>query len=197
MPAEMVVALTDERCGQMWQQLAPMSPQDVHSHFTMRMVGGSALKPTARAKKEEALQMGQVLGQFGKAVPAAVLVLMKVFERAFDEIVITQEDWAMIRGSIEKQMQPDQPDQQQGPQGDQIAEMEQQINQLPPEAKQAIGAATAKGVPIRQAVEEVMMRVNQGKQNRVTEIANQHAVPKQPSIARGQANGTPPGIPQQ
>jgi hypothetical protein len=196
MPAEMVVALTDERCGQMWQQLAPMSPQDVHSHFTMRMVGGSALKPTARAKKEEALQMGQVLGQFGKAVPAAVLVLMKVFERAFDEIVITQEDWAMIRGSIEKQMAPDQ-EQQQQPQGDQIAEMEQQINQLPPEAKQAIGAATAKGVPIRQAVEEVMMRVNQGKQNRVTEIANQHAVPKQPSIARGQANGTPPGIPQQ
>ena len=41
--------------------------------------------------------MGEVLGQFGKSVPASMIVLLRVFERAFDEIVITQEDWAMIR----------------------------------------------------------------------------------------------------
>jgi hypothetical protein len=196
MPAEMVGILTDDKCGEIWSMVTPMSPQDLHSKVAMRMVGGSALKPTARAKKEEALQMGQILGQFGKAVPASVLVLMKVMERAFDELVITQEDWAMIRASVEKQLQPEQPEQQQQPGGDKIAEMEQMINQLPPAAKQAIGAATAKGVPIRQAVEEVMMKVQQSKQNRVTEIANESATPKQPSIARGQPNGTAQGIPQ-
>jgi hypothetical protein len=42
-----------------------------------------------------------------------------------------------------------------------------------------------------------MMRVNQGQQNRVQEIANTSATPKQPSIARGQPNGAPQGIPQQ
>ena len=41
-------------------------------------------------------------------------------------------------------------------------------NQLPPQAKKAVGDATAKGVPIRQAMEEILMRVQQSKQNRVT-----------------------------
>jgi hypothetical protein len=176
--------------------MTPMTPQEFQSKFSLRMVGGSALKPTARAKKEEALQMGQVLGQFGKAVPATMLIILRMFERAFDEVVITEEDWAMLRASVEKQLAPEEPEQQQQPGGDQVAEMEQQLNQLPPQAKQAIGAAMAKGVPIRQAVEEVMMRVQQGKQNRVTEIANEHATPKQPSINRGQTNGAPQGVPQ-
>jgi hypothetical protein len=196
MPAEMVGALIEDKCGEIWSKMTPMAPQELRSKFSMRMVGGSALKPTSRAKKEEAMQMGQVLGQFGKAVPASILVLMRVFERAFDEMVITEEDWAMLRMSVEKQLAPEQPEQQQQPQGDQVAEMERVINQLPPEAKAAIGQATAKGVPIRQAVEEVMMRVQQSKKNRVTEIANQSATPKQPSIARGQPNGTAQGLPQ-
>lgn len=200
MNAEMVAALIDDKCGQIWQQFTPMSPQELHAKFSLRVVGGSALKPTARAKKEEAMQMGQVLGQFGKAVPAAVLVMMKVFERAFDEMVITEEDWALIRASIEKQLAPEEPPPQapqQPPGGDQVAEMEQMINQLPPEAKHAIGTATAKGVPIRQAVEEVMMRVEQSKKNRTTEIANQYGTPKIPDRAKGMTNGAPQGIPQQ
>jgi|SRR6188508_1260092 hypothetical protein len=195
MPAEMVAALIEDKMGEIWGAMTPMAPSEFQAKFSLRMVGGSALKPTARAKKEEAVQIGQVLGQFGKAVPASILVMMRVFERAFDEIVITEEDWALIRASIEKQLQPEQEQQpQQG--GDQLAEVEQQINQLPPQAKQALGAAMAKGVPIRQAMEEIMMRVQQGQQNRVTEIANTSATPKQPSINRGQANGAPQGVPQ-
>jgi hypothetical protein len=197
MTADVVAALIDDKCGEIWSQFTPMTPSDLHSKFSVRMVGGSALKPTARAKKEEALQMGQVLGQFGKAVPAAVLVLMKVMERAFDELVITEEDWKMIHASIEKQLAPEPEAPPEQPGGDQIAEMEQLFNQLPPQAKKAVGDATAKGVPIRQAMEEIMMRVQQSKQNRVTEISNQHATPKQPSIARGQQNGAPQGLPQQ
>jgi len=193
MSAEMVGALIEDKCGEIWSQFTPMTPQELRSKFSMRMVGGSALKPTSRAKKEEAIQIAQVLGQFGKAVPATMLIILKVFERAFDEITITQEDWAMLRQTVEKQLAPEQPEQ---PQGDQLAEMEQVINQLPPQAKAAIGQATAKGVPIRQAVEEVMMRVQQSKQNRVTEIHNQSATPTQPSIARGQPNGAASGIPQ-
>jgi len=197
MSKEMVAALIEDKSAEVWAALTPMSPQDLHAKFSLRMVGGSALKPTARAKKEEAIQIAQVLGQFGKAVPATMLIILKVFERAFDEVVITEEDWAMIRASVEQQLQPEQPEQQQQPGGDQIAEMEQMINQLPPQAKAAIGQATAKGVPIRQAVEEVMMRVQQSKQNRVTEISNEQATPKMPSNMRGQPpNGTPQGLPQ-
>ena len=107
MSAEMVAALIDEKSGELWGQVMPMSPYEFHQQFTLRCVGGRALKPTARAKKEEAMQVGQVLGQFGKSVPAAMLVMMRVFERAFDEIVVTQEDWAMIRASIEKQLEPE------------------------------------------------------------------------------------------
>jgi len=204
MPAEMVGALTDPKCAEMWSQAMPMSPYEFHQLFTLRCVGGSALKPTARAKKEEAMQVGQVLGQFGKAVPAAMLVMMRVFERAFDEIVVTQEDWAMIRASIEKQLAPEPepppPEQQQPQVSDEVAEMEQMFNQLPPQAKKAVGDATAKGVPIRQAMEEIMMRVQQSKQNRATEISNQHATPKiktSPVDPRGLQNGTPQGVPQQ
>lgn len=206
MPAEMVAALIEDKCGQIWSMFTPMAPSELQSKFSLQMVGGSALKPTAKAKKEAAIQIGQVLGQFGKAVPAAVLVMMKVFERAFDEVVITEEDWAMIRQSIQTQMdaqqQQAQPDPQQppqppeNPQGDQIAEMEQMFNQLPPQAKKAVGEATSRGVPIRQAMEEIMMRVKQGQANRVTEIHNQMATPSQPSIARGQPNAAPPGLPQ-
>ena len=197
MPAEMVAVLVEPKSAEVWSMLTPMSPADFHSKISLRMVGGSALKPTARTKKEEAVQIGQVLGQFGKAVPASILVMMKVFERAFDEVVITEEDWGLIRASIEKQLAPEEGGSQQQPQGDQLAEVEQQINQLPPQAKQALGAAMAKGVPIRQAMEEIMMRVQQGQQNRVQEIANTSATPKQPSINRGQPNGAPQGVPQQ
>ena len=58
MPAEMVAALTDEKCGQLWSVAMPMSPYEFHQQFTLRCVGGSALKPTARAKKEEAMKNG-------------------------------------------------------------------------------------------------------------------------------------------
>jgi hypothetical protein len=201
MPAEMVAALTDEKCGQLWGATMPMSPYEFHQKFTLRCIGGSALKPTARAKKEEAIQVGQVLGQFGKAVPASMLVMMRVFERAFDEIVVTQEDWQLIRASIEKQLapEPEPPPEQPQPQqpSDEVAEMEQMINQLPPQAKKALGDAMEKGVPIRQAMEEIMMRVQQSKQNRVTEISNQSATPKMPLNTRGQQNGSPQGLPQQ
>jgi hypothetical protein len=53
-------------------------------------------------KKNAALQMGQVLGQFGNGVPAVAIVALKILERAFtDDITITEDDWKMIFQSMQ------------------------------------------------------------------------------------------------
>jgi len=161
MDAQMVGALIEDKCAEIWSQVMPMEPYQFHQKFSLRVVGGSALKPTARSKKEEAMQVGQVLGQFGKSIPAAMLVLMRVFERAFDEVVITEEDWTMIRQGIEKQIAPEQ--EEQGDPEAAVKEIEALVNQLPPQAKMALGKAISQGVPVRTALTAIMQKV-QGAQ---------------------------------
>jgi len=160
MDAATVASLTDSTCGEAWAQLQGMAVSEFNKQFNMRIVGGSALKPTARAKKEEAMQIGQTLGQFGKSMPAAVLIMLKVFERAFDEIVITEEDWTMLRQSVEAQLNPQGAGDPNEPTGDQaLQRMEMLIDSLPPAAKQAFGKAISQGVPIRTTIEMIQNRV--------------------------------------
>ena len=153
-----------------WQNL----PADqIRSLFTFQVVGGSSQKPTSETKKEEALRVGQILGQFASASPAAILVALRVFEQAFDEVVIKSEDWALIYQSIAQQMQPEQPAEQPpaedpGPPGGDVApdeakvahDVRQRINALPPEGKQALEKLVQAGVPPGQALQ----RVSQGAQ---------------------------------
>ena len=55
--------------------------------FTATVAGGSTLKPTSATKKQQAVQLSQALGQFASAAPVAILVALKVMERAFDEVL--------------------------------------------------------------------------------------------------------------
>lgn len=153
--------------------------QDVGSfnrEYVLQIVGGSTLKPTSKVKKEQSMQMGQVLGQFAQASPAVVIVMLKMLQRAFqDDVIITPEEWDFIIQTTMQQLQrgnsqggqPQQPGQEgqqpaqegqaQQPQGgDQTAAMmeqvEQIINQLPPQAKQFLGQGIARGVPLKQLV---------------------------------------------
>lgn len=83
---------------------ASMHPAEFRKQYKCKVVGGSSVKPTSQAKKKEAIQIGQILGQFADAAPEIVVVAVKVMERAFDEVVIKEEDWTAIRRSMEMQL---------------------------------------------------------------------------------------------
>jgi len=133
--------------GQKWKQLAP---NEIPSMFSAYVAGGSSIKPTSNMKKQEALSVGQILGQFASASPMAVIVALKVFERAYPEIVITQKDWQEIRMSIQQQMQPNSPTQ---------GQPEEQGSPQDPRVQQAVAALVEKGMPEDQALKEVQQRL--------------------------------------
>mgnify|MGYP001553127826 CR=1 FL=1 len=115
------------------------------------------------------------MGQFASAAPVAILVALKVMERAFDEVVIRDEDWQMIIQSIEQQLQkgstqpgaggeggqPISPETgQPEPDGGQlIQQMEKLVDSLPDSAKQFLGQMIAQGTPIREAVGQVVQEL--------------------------------------
>jgi hypothetical protein len=157
-----------------------MSANEVAASIQMTVVGGSTQKQTSESKKQQAMQMGQVLGQFVNAAPIPVmLTMMKTFRAAFND-VIPDEEWGAIMDSIQQQAQQpsapagggeggsgeEAPTQNTSPQGgagaDPIAALEQVVDAMPPEAKQALGAAMAKGVPVREALERIVGAMQQG-----------------------------------
>jgi hypothetical protein len=69
-----------------WVQVT--DPRDFETRVVVRVEGGSTDKPTSTQKKQQALQLGQILGQFANAAPATVIVMLKMFENAFDEFQI-------------------------------------------------------------------------------------------------------------
>lgn len=167
-----VASLIGQKNSAAWRQ---MSPEDISREVQMTIVGGSTQKPTAESKKQQALQMGQVLGQFVNAAPQPVLLTMlKTMRSAFND-TIPDEDWQVIMeavnaagggapspgaqggGGAPTEGQP--PAQQGG--GDPIAQLEQLVDAMPPEAKQALGMAMARGVPVREALERIMAQAQQ------------------------------------
>jgi hypothetical protein len=133
-----------------WQNY---SADEFLSTYQYQVIGGSTQKPTSDAKKQQAMELGQVLGQFVNAAPQAVTtVMLKMFERSFSEINIGEEDWASINEAVAQQGQGG---------GDQVTEM---INKLPPEAKQALGKAIAQGVPVEAALEKIMQVAQEQEQ---------------------------------
>jgi hypothetical protein len=135
------------------------TPAEIRRDMNLRVIGGSTQKPTSTVKKREAMEMGQILGQFASASPVAIVVALKVFERAFDEITITAEDWEMVRKSIESQMQG-----AGGEQPNANAQLEEVLRNMPPEAQQAVKAAVDRGVPPEKAVELVAQQMQQQQQ---------------------------------
>lgn len=98
MDTQTVGELVDADMAATWQ---PKSPQELTMGFNMVCVGGSTQKPTSQAKKQEAVQLAQTLGQFANAAPGVVLkTVMKVFQSAFDEVVFTEEDWEQLTQEI-------------------------------------------------------------------------------------------------
>lgn len=88
-----------------WKQ---MQPDEIRHLIQCRVEGGSTQKPTSAAKKAEALQMGQILGQFGAQNPVVMMLVIKMFQRAFDGFVISHDDWQMLMQAIQASMQAQQ-----------------------------------------------------------------------------------------
>lgn len=160
-----------------------MSVDEFNNEFNLRIVGGSTLKPTSKVKKEQAMNLGQVLGQFANASPMIVIVLLKMLERAYsDDVVITQEEWTAIIQATQAQMQrgssqpgeQGQQAQQQGQQpqeggGDVNAVMDQVagiIDQLPPDARQFLAKGIAEGVPLKELVMQLTQAAQSNQQQR-------------------------------
>lgn len=98
MDKETVVELIGPAAGDAWEQ---MTAEDLRRTFNVTVVGGSTKKPTSQAKKQEALELGQVLGQFVNAAPEVVLrIMLEVMQEAFDEVVIQDDDWDKIKDAI-------------------------------------------------------------------------------------------------
>jgi hypothetical protein len=143
--------------------------------LSLKVLGGSTKKPTSAAKKEEALEFGQVLGQFVNAAPGPVIkMMMQVMEKAFDEVTMREEDWQELQQALEQQQQqqqggggaPQQPPQPQPEAQPEIAnaspeQLQQVLGQLPPEIKQQVQSAIQSGVPPAQALESAIKLVQQ------------------------------------
>lgn len=162
MTAEDVGRILSRDVSQTWMQIT--DPQEMMA-LQLKVVGGSTKKPTSEAKKEEAVQVGQVLGQFADAAPMVVLTMLEVLSNAFDEIVITDEDWQRIEDSIMTQMQTQvggTPEGAPAPGGAAGAAPQQDtealISQLPPAVQQAVRTAIDRGVPPETAIAEVQRR---------------------------------------
>ena len=81
-----------------------------YEDLKFQWAGDDTVEPTSAMKKQEAVQLAQIMGQFAGATPAITIVMLKLMSRAFNEIVITPEDWEMVFQGINAQQQP-----QQGP----------------------------------------------------------------------------------
>jgi hypothetical protein len=170
MSQQEVGAVIGDADAKKWQNL---EPADIRKRFSVRIVGGSTQKPTSKAKKEEAAKIGQVLGQFANAGGGVVvLLLLKIFERAYDDVVITDDDWKMVISSIMQANANSNPtgnpaaSQAGAPQqgGAVPPEIAQQIQQLPPQAQQALLQAIQQGVPPQEALQQIMQMMQQQPQ---------------------------------
>jgi hypothetical protein len=160
---DVVPWIGDEQANN-WVQIPDMKV--FQSMYNPQVEGGSMAKPNSRQKQQQALQMGQVLGQFANAAPAVVLVLLKAIERSFDEVVITDDEWQMLLQSVQASLVQQQapPTQQQGgrPDPEQLkAEIQQQIAQLSPEQKARLEQLIQQGAPPADALREVQQAAQQ------------------------------------
>jgi hypothetical protein len=158
-----------------------MPPQELNSRYSIRIVAGSTEKPTSKNKQQKALQTGQVLGQFVNAAPATIMVILKLFQKAFSDFDITDSDWEMILQTLQAQMQKGistqangaaGPAQEGGGQQQQGAEGQEQMQQLlsgvmkllAPEVKQSLQQAVSQGANPVEALMQMASQVAQQTQ---------------------------------
>ena len=167
MEQETVAGIIGIEDAKAWRNL---QPEEIRASFTPRVVGGTSKKPTSQAKKEEALEMGQVLGQFASVSPSVIKIMLQVMQEAFDEVVISEEDWQVIideiagasanqagtpsDGAPSPQNANGQEAQPQGGGGE--GGLDQILAQMTPEQKTQVVQLMQSGIPPEQALAQVV-----------------------------------------
>lgn len=186
MPADVVTQLIGMDVTAMW---TPLDNMKDYGRFNMTIVGGSTQKLTGAAKKQHAVQVGQVLSQFARAAPLSVLkTTLRMFSRAFDDVIIREEDWdaiamevaGMAGGAPQAGGVPGGGGGSSGMGGpgvpggggagpeQMVAQVVQLFEQMPPQLQQAIGLMLARGVPPA-AIAQHLMQQMQGQQAGATQ----------------------------
>lgn len=149
---EATASIVDPELEQIARGMSNMTADDIRKTVLCNIEGGSTQKPTSAAKKAEALQIGQIMGQFASASPVILLFVLKVFSRAFDMTTVTKQDWDMLMQSITMAIQ-----QQSQPEGAQQGGAQEGGDDERVQA--AIKELVQRGMPEEQARQEVMKRV--------------------------------------
>lgn len=174
MSPDEVAAILGPQDAQHWRNL---TPAEIRTGISVRVVGGSSQKPTAKVKKQEALQMVQGLGQFAQAGQGVVIIkMLEVMSRAYDELTISEEDWVFLKQAIMQSIQNSNPQgagapgEAEAPQptGDPLQELAARVDQLPPAAKMALGRAMSQGAPVAEALPQIMEMVQEQEANATT-----------------------------
>lgn len=163
---------------------------------TLSIVAGSTEKPTSASNQERAIKLGQVIGQFAQAAPGPTLLLiLKMLSRAFDETIVSSDEFQQLADTIAGQVsggaatgeqQPTQPGMKSLPKPDGSADQPNEsaepqsgadpmqeaqsalgaaLSMLPPQIKDAIQALGSKGASPVQAIMAVAQQMNQGQNN--------------------------------
>lgn len=75
-------------------------PKQFEAIYNLNVVGNSTEKPNSMAKKQEALELLQTLGQFASSTPYIALIGIQAIEKAFQGIVIDKRQWDLLEQSI-------------------------------------------------------------------------------------------------
>jgi hypothetical protein len=217
---EDIVNLVGANASAGWRD---MTLAQFQTMYNVRIVAGSMEKPNSAFKKKEALEVGQVLGQFAQAAPGAVLrVLLRLYSQAFTDVIIKPEDWAALDQEIQANLQrgvstapgqqgmaSTQPTAQQPQQGapgvapqqsgapnqqqQEIIQLMELAQQLPPEAQAQIVQLSEQGAApeqILQAIQQLVMQSMGGAQAGAAGAQQgQQAVPT-PTSANGAGNAS-------
>jgi hypothetical protein len=179
MDIQVVNQLTGMDVSSFWH---PLDNLRDFQQLSVTVVGGSTQKMTTQQKKQEAVQIGQVLAQYVRAAPATALkATLNMMGKAFDDFMISKEDWDNIGAEVAQMAQsqqggaPGQPGGASAPGGQPpqgapqagggmqvAAAVVQALQQLPPPVLQAIGQALAQGIPPAQIFQQML--ASQGAQ---------------------------------
>jgi hypothetical protein len=163
-----ITGLIGSALAKAWTKIT--DARELETEFSARIEGGSIEKPNSRTKKEQALQLAQVLGQFASGAPGVAIPMIKMVERAFDEVVISDEEWEFIIMTIMQTLQKagagpgGQPQggdpAAQGPQQpltdeELLAQTQERIAKLPPAAQAKLEELVQSGMPPAEALEQI------------------------------------------
>lgn len=184
---EVQFILGDEASNWQQQEAAVLKQQ-----FLARVIGGSTQKPTSANKKDQAMKMAQVLGQFVQTSPYVVIIMLRAMQKAFDDFTISSDDWQIIINSV---MQKAQGEQVPPPGAPDVPQGQQPPNPIAPNAPPPQVPVGNGAAPQPQQQQQPVVRP---PANHAEEVQLQHAIAGLPPQAqKAIAAAVKKGVPEQ